>query len=74
MQGLASPGDPFLGIHALQGRAPPGIPSLQREVPLPFKRGRYESRDSVSPHQHRSSRSGTVFRRSYRSVGSLDPL
>ena len=35
-QGLAPPGDPFLGIHALQGRAPPGIPSLQREVPLPL--------------------------------------
>ena len=36
MQGLAPPGDPFLGIHALQGHAPPGIPSLQREVPLPL--------------------------------------
>ena len=35
-QGLAPPGDPFLGIHALQGHAPPGIPSLQREVPLPL--------------------------------------
>ena len=33
-QGLAHPGDPFLGIFALQGHAPPGIPSLQREVPL----------------------------------------
>ena len=33
-QGLAHPGDPFLGILALQGHAPPGIPSLQREVPL----------------------------------------
>ena len=35
-QGLAPPGDPFLGIHALQGHAPPGIPSLKREVPLPL--------------------------------------
>ena len=35
-QGLAPPGDPFLGIHALQGHAPPGIPSFQREVPLPL--------------------------------------
>ena len=35
-QGLAPPGDPFLGINAIQGRAPPGIPSLQREVPLPL--------------------------------------
>ena len=33
-QGLAHPGDPFLGILALQDHAPPGIPSLQREVPL----------------------------------------
>ena len=33
-QGLAHPGDPFLGILALQGHAPPEIPSLQREVPL----------------------------------------
>ena len=33
-QGLAHPGDPFLGILALQGHAPPGIPSFQREVPL----------------------------------------
>ena len=69
-QGLAPPGDPFLGIHALQGYAPPGIPSLQREVPPSPKRRRYESRDSVSPHQHHSSRSGTVFRRSHRTVGS----
>ena len=36
-QGLAHPGDPFLGILALQGHAPPGIPSLQREVPLLLK-------------------------------------
>ena len=35
-QDLAPPGDPFLGILALQGHAPPGIPSLQREVPLPL--------------------------------------
>ena len=33
-QGLVHPGDPFLGILALQDHAPPGIPSLQREVPL----------------------------------------
>ena len=33
-QGLVHPGDPFLGILALQGHAPPGFPSLQGEVPL----------------------------------------
>ena len=33
-QGLAPPGDPFLGFNALQGHAPPGVPPLQREVPL----------------------------------------
>ena len=33
-QGLVHPGDPFLGIFVLQGHAPPGIPSLQGEVPL----------------------------------------
>ena len=32
-QDLALPGDPFLGILVLQD-APPGTPSLQREVPL----------------------------------------
>ena len=69
-QGLAPPGDPFLGIHALQGHAPPGIPSLHRRGSPSPKRRRYESRDSVSPHQHHSSRSGTVFRRSHRTVGS----
>ena len=36
-QGLAPPGDPFLGINALQGHAPPGVPPLQREVPLLLK-------------------------------------
>ena len=35
-QGLAPPGDPFLGSHVLQGHTPPGIPSLLREVPLPL--------------------------------------
>ena len=35
-QGLAPPGDPFLGSHVLQGHTPPGIPPLQREVPLPL--------------------------------------
>ena len=35
-QGLAPPGDPFLGSHVLQDRTPPGIPPLQREVPLPL--------------------------------------
>ena len=35
-QGLAPPGDPCLGSHILQGHNPPGIPSLQREVPLPL--------------------------------------
>ena len=35
-QGLAPPGDPFLGSHVLHGHAPPGIPSLRREVLLPL--------------------------------------
>ena len=35
-QGLAPPGDPFLGSHVLQDHTPPGIPPLQREVPLPL--------------------------------------
>ena len=35
-QGLAPPGDPFLGSHVLQGHTPPGIPPLQREVLLPL--------------------------------------
>ena len=59
-QGLAHPGDPFLGILVLQGHAPPGIPSLQREVTLLLKEDVMSRRDSVSPQQHHSSRASSL--------------
>ena len=57
-QGLAPPGDPFLGSHVLQDHTPPGMPPPKRGSPSP-KRRRYESRDSVSPHHHHSSRASS---------------
>ena len=69
-QGLAPPGDPFFWDSRSPRPHSSRDPfSPKRGSPSP-KRRRYESRDSVSPHQHHSSRSGTVFRRSHRTVGS----
>ena len=54
-QGLAPPGDPCLGSHVLQGHNPPGIPSLQREVPLPLN----DDAMSRGTHHHHSSRASS---------------
>ena len=64
-QDLAHPGDPFLGILALQGHAPPGIPSLQREVPLLLKEDvtSREIQSLLSSITHLELRLGSLLKR-----------